>query len=171
MRDNKNKSKNNKEFIYIIFIAAVIILSLFFPILRIYGSSMSPTMTDGDLVVSVRNKNIHTGDIVVFKHDGKTLLRRCIAESGDWVNIDSDGNVYVNNIKLDEPYVYRKNVGECDIVFPYQVPQESFFVMGDNRGTAIDSRMREIGTIEKQRIEGKVLFRLFPINPISTNRE
>ena len=152
-----------------IFVAAVVILSVFFPVLRIYGSSMSPTLADGDIAVAVKISSISIGDILVFEHNGKTLIRRCIAQSGDWVNIDTNGNVFVNNEKITEPYIYRKSIGECDISFPYQVPENSFFVMGDNRGIAVDSRLREIGCVSKDDLKGKLLFRLLPIGKFSLN--
>ena len=146
-----------------LFLSVVCFFSYFMPILRIYGSSMSPTLTDGDIVITMKTQRTETGDILVFDYNGKTLIRRCIAKSGDWVNIDTNGNVFVNNTKVNEPYTYRKAVGECDITFPYQVPENTLFVMGDNRGISLDSRLREIGCVSKEQVQGKMICIIFPL--------
>lgn len=137
--------------------------TLLFPVLEIYGKSMSPTLTVGDIVLCLRKSIFKRGDIVAFYHNNKILIKRVIGMSLDWVNIDEEGNVYVNDILLEESYVKQKAYGEADIEYPYQVPEDYYFVLGDERQTSIDSRYSEIGVISKEDIIGKVIFKLWPI--------
>ncbi|MCD8017510.1 MAG: signal peptidase I [Oscillospiraceae bacterium] len=147
--------------------AAVLVATLFFPVLQISGSSMEPTLSDEDIVVLLKGGNFETGELVAFYYQNKLLLKRVIAGPGDIVNIDSEGNVYVNDELLDEPYVTEKALGEGDRDYPYQVPDERYFVMGDNRATSIDSRSSAIGCIETDQIVGKVILRIWPLNRLS----
>ena len=141
---------------------AVLIAVLFLPVLRIYGSSMNPTLNEGDIVVSLKGSSFKTGDIIAFYYNNKILVKRVIANTGDWVDIDDDGNVYVNGEKLDEPYIEDKAFGETDIKLPYQVPDKRIFVMGDNRSVSVDSRNTSVGCVAEEQIVGKIVFCVWP---------
>lgn len=146
---------------------AVLVASLVLPTLQVAGTSMEPTLMDGDVVVLVKQPKFETGDLVGLYHNGKILLKRVIAGAGDWVNMDESGNVYVNDVPLSEPYVTEKSLGECNIEFPYQVPDGSWFVLGDHRTTSIDSRNTAVGCIPQENIIGKIILRVWPLNDIS----
>lgn len=143
--------------------AAVLVAVLLLPVLRIYGSSMTPTLTEGDFVVCARGADYETGDICCFYYNNKILVKRVIAEAGDWVDIDEDGTVSVNDVKLKEPYVTDPAFGECDIELPYQVPEKRIFVMGDHRSVSVDSRSSAIGCVAEEQIVGKAVFRIWPL--------
>ena len=143
--------------------AAVLVAVLLLPILKIYGRSMSATLDSGDIVVSIKGTEMQTGDIVAFYYNNNILVKRVIANSGDWVDLDEDGTVYVNNVKVDEPYLDEKAYGETNIELPYQVPEGKTFVMGDNRAVSIDSRNTSIGCISEEQIVGKIVFRVWPL--------
>lgn len=147
---------------------AVLVATLWLPVLQIYGSSMSPTLEEGDIVVSIKSKNYETGDIVAFYYNNKILIKRVIASSGDWVDLDEDGTVYVNGEKLDEPYVKDKAFGECDLELPYQVPESRIFVMGDHRSVSVDSRSKAVGCVAEEQIVGKLVCRIWPLTDIQT---
>nr|WP_018164815.1 signal peptidase I [Streptococcus henryi] len=147
---------------------AVLIAVLFLPILRIYGKSMHGTLDSGDIVLSVKSSNFDTGDVVAFYYNNNILVKRVIAEAGDWVDMDDDGTVYVNEVKLVEPYITEKAYGETDITFPYQVPENRIFVMGDNREVSIDSRNTSIGTVSDEQIVGRLIFKIWPLQEIGT---
>ena len=142
---------------------AILVAMLFLPVLRIYGQSMNATLSSGELVVSVKGAKFETGDIVAFYYNNNILVKRVIANSGDWVDIDLDGNVYVNQQKIEEPYLDEKAFGEPDIDFPYQVPDERVFVLGDNRSVSIDSRHTSVGCVTSEQIVGKIVFRVWPL--------
>ncbi|HEL1670178.1 TPA: signal peptidase I [Streptococcus suis 2651] len=142
---------------------AVLIAVLFLPILRIYGNSMKGTLNSGDIVVSVKSNDFESSDVVAFYYNNNILVKRVIAEAGDWVDMDKQGNVYVNNQRLDEPYLANRDYGHTDIEFPYQVPENRIFVMGDNRKESIDSRNNAIGTVSNEQIVGKLVFRVWPL--------
>ena len=143
---------------------AVLIATLWMPVLRIYGSSMSPTLKDGQLVISVKTNDFKAGDIAAFYHGNKLLIKRFIAGASDWVFIDEDGNVFVNNEELDEPYLAEKSLGQTNIDLPYQVPDNRYFLMGDNRSVSVDSRNSAVGCIAQDQIVGKVLFCIWPLH-------
>lgn len=147
---------------------AVLVATLWLPVLRIYGSSMTPTLQDGQIVFSVKTKKMETGDIVAFYYNNKVLIKRVIANAGDWVEIDEDGTVYVNDLELIEPYVQTKSLGDADIAFPYQVPDGKFFVLGDHRETSADSRHTAVGCIEPDQLVGKIVFCVWPLNQFGT---
>lgn len=146
---------------------AVLAAVLFLPILRIYGNSMKGTLDSGDVVISVKGTSFETGDVVAFYYNNNILVKRVIAEAGDWVDMDDKGNVYVNNKRLEEPYLKEKDYGHTDIAFPYQVPEDRIFVMGDNREVSIDSRNTSIGTVSEEQIVGKLVFKVWPLKEIS----
>ena len=145
---------------------AVLIAVLFLPILRIYGNSMKGTLDSGDIVISVKSTDFETSDVVAFYYNNNILVKRVIAEAGDWVDMDEEGNVYVNKKKLDEPYLANKSYGHTDITFPYQVPENRIFVMGDNREESIDSRNNAIGTVADEQIVGKLIFKIWPLQKL-----
>lgn len=142
---------------------AVLVATLWLPVLQIYGSSMTPTLEDGDIVATVKTSSFEPGDVVAFYYNNKILIKRVIAQAGDWVDIDADGTVFVNGRQLDEPYVSEKSLGECDIKLPYQVPDGRIFVMGDHRSTSVDSRSSAVGCVAEEQIVGKVVFRAWPL--------
>lgn len=148
--------------------AAVLISMLFMPVLRVTGTSMSPTLINGQLVVCRKTGEFKQGDIIAFYYNKKILLKRVIGVSGDYIDIDEDGTVYVNEEPLDEPYLNEKALGECDIELPYQVPDERVFVMGDHRSTSIDSRSSTVGCVSEESVVGKVSFRIWPFKELGT---
>lgn len=141
---------------------SVLLAVLWIPVLRVTGTSMTPHLEEGDIVIIRKTSNFKTGNIIAFYYNNKILLKRVIAGAGDVVDMDKDGNVYVNNSKIDEPYAVDKGKGKCDIEFPYQVPEDSWFVLGDHRSTSIDSRSDEIGCIKQEDVMGKLFFRIYP---------
>lgn len=142
---------------------AVLVATLWLPVLQIYGHSMTPTLTDGDVVVSTKFSELETGEIIAFYYNNKILVKRVIGQAGDIVDIKDDGTVYVNNVELQEPYVDAKVLGECNIELPYQVPEGKVFVMGDHRSSSVDSRNTAVGCVEKEQIVGKLKFRVWPL--------
>lgn len=150
--------------------ATVLVAVLFLPVLRIYGKSMRGTLDNGDIVVSVKSSNMKTGDVVAFYYNNNILVKRVIAGPGDWVDIDKDGNVFVNHEKLEEPYLDDKAYGETNIELPYQVPDGRIFVMGDNRSVSIDSRNTSIGCVSEEQIVGKIVYRVWPLSQIGRVR-
>lgn len=142
---------------------AVLITTLFLPILQISGDSMSPTLEHDEIVVLLKTKKFERGDLIGFYYQGKILLKRVIALPEDEVALDADGNVYVNGELLEEPYVTEKGLGDCDLEFPYKVPGTSYFVLGDRRSNSVDSRNSVVGAISRDDIIGKVFIRVWPL--------
>ena len=155
--------KSTIAILMVVAAAAVLVATLWMPVLRIYGSSMVPTLSDGQIVVSVKTTDFRPGDIAAFYHGNKLLIKRYIAGPSDWVNIDNDGNVFINGVELDEPYLAEKAFGETNIDLPYQVPDKRYFLMGDNRDVSIDSRNTAVGCVAADQIVGKVVFRVWPL--------
>lgn len=143
---------------------AVLVATLWLPVLQTHGESMSPTLHDGNIIVSVKDSAFECGDVIAFYYNNKILVKRVIAQPGDWVNIDADGTVYVNGVRLDEPYITDKALGECNIELPYQVPAAKFFVMGDQRSVSADSRNTAVGCVAEEQIVGKIVFRVWPLS-------
>ena len=142
---------------------AVLVATIWMPVLQIYGASMTPTLDEGDIVISIKGSDFAPGDLVAFYMGNKILIKRCIAGPGQWVDIDADGNVYVDGELLDEPYLTEKALGDCDIEFPYQVPDNRYFCMGDHRSTSVDSRSTTVGCVSDEQIVGKIVFRVWPL--------
>lgn len=147
---------------------AVLVATLFLPVLRIYGSSMTPTLSDGDIVVSVKGGEYSRGDVVAFWFNNKILVKRVVALPGEWVDIDGDGTVSVNGRPLEEPYLTEKALGECDLELPYQVPDGRLFVMGDHRSTSQDSRSSAVGCVSEEMLVGRLVFRVWPLEGFGT---
>ena len=145
---------------------AAIIATLVFPVLQIAGTSMEPNLNDGDIVLLAKTDKLETGDLCAFYFSNKILIKRVIATPGDYLWIESDGTVFVNGTELDEPYLQEKSLGECDIEFPYQVPENAFFMMGDQRETSIDSRSSVIGCVTADQIIGKILCKFWPLKEL-----
>ena len=168
-RRQKAYNKALRGTVYVLtFVAAVAVLiaTLILPVLQIEGTSMEPTLSNGDIVLLAKTTRFDRGDLCGFTWNNKLLIKRVIGLPGDWIEIDTDGTVYLNGEKLDEPYVQQLALGECDLEFPFQVPQEQYFVIGDMRESSIDSRNSLIGCIQKDQIVGKVFFRIWPFKNI-----
>ena len=155
--------KSTVAILIVVAAIAVLVSTLWMPVLRIYGTSMTPTLRDGQIVVAVKGTNFKQGDIVAFYQGNKLLIKRFIAGPADWVDIDADGNVSVNGEVLDEPYIVEKAYGETNIEFPYQVPENKYFLLGDNRNESIDSRNTTVGYVSDDQVIGKVVFRVWPL--------
>jgi len=158
-----------KSTIYVLMIVvsiSVVIATFLFPVLQIYGESMQPNLKENDIVLCMKKSKYKIGDVIAFYYNNKILVKRVIGISSNWINIDLAGNVYVDDKLLSEFYLEEKLFGESDIKYPYQVPEDSYFVLGDNRETSIDSRSSMIGTISDEQIIGKVVFRVWPLKQI-----
>lgn len=174
LRQELRRVKYNQKFLGALFntigtllvVAAIAVLvsNLWLPILEVSGTSMSPTLKEGEVILASKNTNFESGDVVAFYFNNKILVKRVIATAGDWVNISEDGTVYVNDIAIDESYLVEKDFGDCNIELPYQVPESKIFVMGDNRSVSLDSRNTAIGCISEEQIVGNVTFRLWPLS-------
>ena len=156
--------KSTVAILVVVAAAAILVATLWMPVLRIYGTSMVPTLEDGQIVVSVKSSSFEPGDIVAFYHGNKLLIKRFIAGPADWVDIDADGNVSVNGTVLDEPYIAEKAYGETNITLPYQVPDNRYFLMGDNRDVSVDSRNTAVGCVSDEQIVGRVIFCIWPLS-------
>ena len=146
----------------------VLIINLFITVLKIEGTSMTPVLEENDIVISVPVKNPEQEDIIAFYLNNKLLVKRVIAGPGDMVSINERGVVSVNGSVLNESYITQESLGSCDISFPYQVPAETVFVLGDNRPISQDSRLSQFGTVDIERIEGKVILRIWPLSRLNS---
>lgn len=168
-RRRKAYNKALRGTVYVLTIVAavaVLIATLVLPVLQIEGTSMEPTLENGDIVLLTKTTNFRRGELCGFTWNNKLLIKRVIGIPGDWIEIDTEGRVYLNGELLEEPYVEQTALGECDLEFPYQVPQEQYFVLGDMRDSSIDSRNTLIGCVKKEQIVGKVLCRVWPLKHI-----
>lgn len=146
--------------------AAILVANLWLPILKVTGTSMSPTLQEGQVLMASKGHDFKTGDVIAFYYNNKILVKRVIAMPGDWVNISEDGTVYVNDIAIDEPYLNEKALGDCNIELPYQVPESKIFVMGDNRSVSLDSRNTAIGCVSEEQVVGRITFAIWPLSKI-----
>lgn len=170
LKKQKNYRKALMSTIYTLIIVAsfaVLMATLAFPVLQISGNSMNPTLKDEDVIVLIKTKQFESGDLCAFNYENKILVKRIIATPGDYVYLDDDGNVFVNNVLLKENYIIEKSKGSSDLEYPIQVPENRYFVMGDDRSVSIDSRLSLIGTIEKEKMIGKVFLRIWPIKHVN----
>ena len=146
---------------------AVLVVTLFLPVLQVVGTSMEPTLSNGNIILLVKTKDFNTGQMIGFRQNGKIILKRVIGGPGDYIIIDDEGNVFVNGNLIEEPYITDKSKGECDITFPYQVPDNAYFVLGDHRSVSVDSRRSSIGCIQYDQIIGRVVIRIWPLKDFS----
>lgn len=156
--------KNTLYTLVVVAAIAVLITTLVLPVLQIAGTSMEPTLNNGDIVVLVKTSKLERGNLCGFSYSNKILIKRVIGLPGDEIVIDNDGYVYINGYLLEEPYISDRGLGECDIEFPFTVPENTYFLMGDHRSTSIDSRSTVIGCIPTEQIVGKLFFRVWPLN-------
>jgi len=166
-RDKYKNILRSTIYILIVVVAiSVLLATLMFPVLKICGKSMNPTLIENDIVLCIKEKRYKQGDIIAFYYNNQILVKRVIGSAGEWVNIDINGNVFINDKLLNEPYIKEKSLGEHDITFPYQVPEGKWFVLGDHRSVSIDSRNSEIGCVKQDDIVGKIIFRVWPLNEL-----
>ena len=176
LKREKYKARSGKVFrstvgtLIVVAAVAVLVATVWMPVLQIYGSSMTPTLEEGDIVISLKGSDFQQGDLIAFYYGNKILVKRYIAGPGQWVNIDENGNVFVDGIMLDEPYIEEKSRCQCDLIFPYQVPDSRYFCMGDKRSTSVDSRSSTIGCVAEEQIVGKIVFRIWPLSELGTLR-
>lgn len=149
---------------------AVLVATLWMPVLQIYGNSMTPTLKEGQIVVSVKGQDLEQGDMVAFYIGNKLLVKRVIAGPGEWFDITEEGVVFLNGKELDEPYLKEKAFGECDLELPYQVPESRYFLMGDHRQTSVDSRSSAVGCIADEQIVGKIVYCVWPLSSFGPTR-
>ena len=145
---------------------AVLVSMLALPVLQVVGESMTPTLYQGEIVVAPKGTSFQKGDVIAFYYNNKILVKRVIANAGEWVNIDADGNVYINDVPLEEPYIAEKALGDCNIALPYQVPDGKIFVMGDHRATSSDSRNTAVGCVAQEQVVGRVMLRVWPLEKL-----
>lgn len=169
LKREKHKTRYNRTLrstvytLVVVAAIAVLVATIWMPVLRIYGTSMTPTVSEGEIVVSLKGSSFEHGDILALYYGNKLLVKRYIAGPGQWVDIDRDGTVYVDGEPLEEPYLTEKALGDCTIDLPYQVPDGRYFVMGDHRSTSQDSRSAVVGCISEDQIVGRIVFRVWPL--------
>ena len=165
-RTYRSTLKSTVSALVIVAAIAVLISMLWLPVLQVVGASMTPSLFEGEIIVAPKGTRFNKGDVIAFYYNNKILVKRVIANAGEWVNIDQDGNVFINDTPLDEPYVSEKAFGDCNITLPYQVPDGKIFVMGDHRATSSDSRNTAVGCVSEEQIVGRVMLRVWPLNKV-----
>ncbi len=145
---------------------AVLVATLWMPVLQIYGNSMTPTLEEGQIVISLKDSDFKEGDLIAFYLGNKLLVKRVIAGPGDWVEIKEDGRVFLNGTYMEEPYVSELALGQCDLEFPYQIPDERYFLLGDHRETSVDSRSSVVGCVAEEQIVGKITYCVWPFSEL-----
>ncbi len=151
-------------FVLVVFALSILVSTYLLPVVRVYGSSMIPTLREGDVVVTVRDSQPEPGDLIAFYQGNDVLVKRVVAGPGSWVDILADGTVSVNAVPLQEPYLIQKDAGTPTVEFPFQVPEGSYFVLGDNRSTSVDSRSIQVGAVESSQIIGRIGLRVWPLD-------
>lgn len=164
----KRMLRSTVAILVVVAAAAVLVATFFLPIFRIYGSSMTPTLRNGDVVASLREDSYERGDVIAFYYNNKILVKRVVGLPGEWIDISDDGSVYIDGILLEEPYLTEKVLGECNIELPYQVPDGRYFVMGDHRSVSSDSRNVAVGCVAEEQIVGELVFRIWPFSQLGT---
>lgn len=172
--EEESRLKKNKKYaktfmstagtMLVVAAVSILVASLWIPVLNIHGASMTPTLKEGELVACIKTSDFEAGDVIAFYYNNKILVKRVIAGPGQWVDIDGSGTVYLNGKELEEPYLEEKALGETNIEYPYQVPEDRYFVMGDHRATSLDSRTKAIGSIAEEQVIGKLFFNLYPFS-------
>ena len=163
-KEYKRVLRNTLFVVVVVAALAVLVSSFFVTVLKVTGDSMTPTMNTGEIVIAQNSTSFEPGDLLAFYYNNKVLVKRVIGSPGDWINIDDEGNVSVNGVALDEPYVSEKSLDPTDIEFPYQVPENRYFVLGDHRAASIDSRSSVVGCVTKEQLIGKIFFRVYPFD-------
>ena len=163
-KEYKRVLRNTLFVVVVVAALAVLVSSFFVTVLKVTGDSMTPTMNTGEIVIAQNSISFEPGDLLAFYYNNKVLVKRVIGSPGDWINIDDEGNVSVNGVALEETYVTEKSLDPTDIEFPYQVPENRYFVLGDHRAASIDSRSSVVGCVTKEQLIGKIFFRVYPFN-------
>ena len=163
-----NVMRSTASILILVAAIAVLVATLWLPVLQIYGGSMTPALNEDDIVLSIKSKEYEYGDIIAFYYNNKILVKRVIASSGEWVELDDEGNLYINGKLMDEPYVQEKALGDCDIKMPYQVPEERVFVMGDHRSISVDGRNSAVGCVAEEQIVGRLVFKIWPLDNLGS---
>ena len=129
----------------------------------VYGTSMAPSLVEGDLVLAIPKSLPVTGDLVSFNNGDRVLIKRAIGCPGDEISVSEDGRVTLNGIELNESYALFTEGDAGDVSYPLTVPEHFYFVMGDNRANSVDSRYSVLGMVSEQDINGRIFLRLWPM--------